>query len=397
MRQYPRRSSAVVAAAAFAAAVPAAVAPAAHAEESAPELTVSTLPTASPKPGELYDQQVTVTNHGTAPADGVTFRIRLTRGLDFPEQAGNCTYSTVGDQVRQALCELDTVVEPGATLTVPVRFKALPHALMEAVEYGTTATGEAPGTGFSEAYRRLTLKADSWADLVAVGEETEGLAGDGQSVTLELRNDGPGWIQNQVSDDLPGLVVTIPPGTTTTQVPKDCSPFHIDGPTGGPLLGRAQYVCWPKDDATLDVGEKHLYTFSLKIDKDAVDPKGKVRASSVYNITPAYDRNLANNTAPIVIDTPSDYEPEPSPTPSTPAPTTPGDGGNDPDGQGGAATPSPSAPAGTTGSTGTTGTTGNLASTGTDGTGLLAGAAAAAAALGALLVLTVRRMRNTTR
>nr|WBO78670.1 hypothetical protein SBE_002294 [Streptomyces sp. SBE_14.2] len=394
MRQYLRRSSAVVAAAAFAAAVPAAVAPAAHAEETAPELTVSTLPTASPKPGELYDQQVTVTNNGTAPADGVTFRIRLTRGLDFPEQAENCTYSTVGDQVRQALCELDTVVEPGATLTVPVRFKALPHALMEAVEYGTTATGEAPGTGFSEAYRRLTLKADSWADLVAVGEETEGLAGDGQSVTVELRNDGPGWIQNQVSDDLPGLVVTIPPGTTTTQVPKDCSPFRIDGPTGGPLLGRAKYVCWPKDDATLDVGERHLYTFSLKIDKDAVDPKGEVRASSVYNITPAYDRNLANNTAPIVIDTPSDYEPEPSPTPSTPAPTTPGDGGNDPDGQGGAATPSPSTTAGTTG---TTGTTGNLASTGTDGIGLLAGAAAAAAALGALLVLTVRRMRNTTR
>ncbi|WAZ22413.1 hypothetical protein STRCI_003665 [Streptomyces cinnabarinus] len=390
MRLHLGRSSALVAAAAIVAAVPAAVAPAAHAEETAPELTVSTLPDASPKPGEVYDRTVTVTNNGTAPAEGVAFRIRLTRGLDFPEPVEGCTYSTVGDQVRQALCELDAVVEPGGTLTTPVRFKALPHALMEAVEYGTSATGEAPGEGFSDSYRRLTLDADSSADLVAVGEYTEALAGNGQSVTAKLRNDGPGWIQNQVSDDLPGLLVTIPPGATATKVPADCSPFHIDGPSGPPVPGKPRYVCWP-EDGTLDVGEEHLYTFSLKFDKDAEDTKGEVKASSVYDITPAYDKNLANNTDFIRIDFPSDYEPEPTPTPSASASQTPGDGGNEHEGQaaGGTGTTPTATP-----TTTTEAPTGNLASTGSDGTPLIAGAAAAAAALGGLLVLAVRHRRN---
>ncbi|MER6674621.1 hypothetical protein [Streptomyces sp. NPDC000983] len=391
MRQLLSRSSAAVAAAAIVAAVPTALAPAAHAEETAPELTVSTLPAASPAPGEVYDRPVTVTNSGTAPADGVTFRVRLTRGLDFPEQVEGCVYSTVGDQVRQALCELDTVLEPGATLTTPVRFKALPNALMEAVEYGTGRTGEAPGEGFDDANRRLTLTADSSADLVAVGDDTEALAGDRQSINVSLRNDGPGWIQNQVSDDLPGLLVTIPPGTRAAEVPDECSPFNVDGPSGPPVPGRPRYVCWP-EDGTLDVGESHTYTFMLDIDEDAKTTEGKVKASSVYDITPAYDGDLANNTAVIRVAIPTDYEPEPSPSPSGPtaSPSAPGDGGNDPDGQSAGGT-------GTSGSTGTTGsstTGGSLASTGSDGAPLLAGAAASAAALGALLVLAVRRMRK---
>ncbi|MEU9730720.1 hypothetical protein [Streptomyces sp. NPDC048002] len=395
MRQLLSRSSAVVAAAIVAAA-PAAFAPAAHAEETAPDLTVSTLPAASPAPGEVYDRTVTVTNRGTAPADGVTFRVRLTRGLDFPEQVAGCAYSTVGDQVRQALCELDTVLEPGATLTAPVRFKALPNALMEAVEYGTGATGEAPGEGFDDANRRLTLTADSSADLVAVGDDTEALAGDRQSINVGLRNDGPGWIQNQDSDDLPGLLVTIPPGTRASEVPDACSPFDVDGPSGPPVPGKPRYVCWP-EDGTLDVGESHTYTFMLDIDEDAKTTEGEVRASSVYGTTPEYDRDLANNTAVIRVAIPTDYEPEPTPSPSgSSTPGDPGDGGNDPEGQAAGGTGS----SGTSGSTGTTGTTGssttggNLAATGSDGAPLLAGAAGAAAALGALLVLAVRRFRR---
>jgi hypothetical protein len=101
-----------------------------------------------------------------------------------------------------------------------VRFKALPNALMEAVQYGTSATGEAPGEGFDDSYRRLTLTADSSADLVAVGDDTEALAGGKQSFTVQLRNDGPGWIQNQTSDDQPALMVHIPTGTVATEVPK---------------------------------------------------------------------------------------------------------------------------------------------------------------------------------
>ncbi|MFI8216022.1 LAETG motif-containing sortase-dependent surface protein [Streptomyces sp. NPDC085932] len=391
-----RPPAAVLAAAVIAVAGPAVAAPLAHAEEGGPDLVVSTLPAASLKPGEVYDETVTLTNKGTAAVDGVTFRVRLTRGLDFPEQVKGCTYSTVQDQVRQALCELDTVVEPGASVTTPVRFKALGKALMEAVEYGTSASGDAPGEGYDDSHRRMTLTADNTADLVAVGEDTEALAGEQQSVTVTLRNDGPGWVQNQDSDDLPGLLVQIPPGTTAVEVPKDCAPFGIDGPSapqGTP--GKPKYVCWPAN-GTLDVGQSLAYTFLLQVKETAQDPEGKVTASSVYGIAPAYDKNRANNTALIRIDLPSDYEPGPSPSDGTDG----GGDGNAPEGQaaggtGATESPSATAPAGTTGGSGGTSsggaTGGNLAATGSDGTPLIAGAAAAAAAVGGALVFAVRR------
>ncbi|WP_246111806.1 LPXTG cell wall anchor domain-containing protein [Streptomyces hawaiiensis] len=401
-----RPSAAVLAAAVIAAAGPAVTAPLAHAEEGAPELVVSALPSAAPKPGEVYDKSVTLTNNGTAAVDGVTFRVRLTRGLDFPEQVAGCTYSTVKEQVRQALCELDTVIEPGASVTTPVRFKALDNALMEAVEYGTSATGEAPGEGYDDSYRRLTLTADNTADLVAVGEETEALRGEKQSVTATLRNDGPGWVQNQESDDLPGLLVQIPPGTVAVGVPKDCAPFGIDGPSGPQgTTGKPKYVCWPQD-GTLDVGQSLAYTFTLKVKKSAQNTEGEVKASSVYDIAPKYDTNRANNTALISIDLPNDNEPGPSPSDGADGGSGNGGNGNAPEGQaaggtGATASPSATASTGTTtgGSTGsTTGSTtgGNLATTGSDGTPLLAGAAATAAVLGGGLVLAVRR-RNATK
>ncbi|MBB4714879.1 hypothetical protein BJ965_004761 [Streptomyces luteogriseus] len=397
-----RPPAAVLAAAVIAVAGPAVAAPLAHAEGGEPELVVSALPSAAPKPGEVYDKSVTLTNKGTATVDGVTFRVRLTRGLDFPEQVKGCTYSTVKDQVRQAVCELDTVVEPGASVTTPVRFKALGKALMEAVEYGTSATGDAPGEGFDDSYRRLTLTADNTADLVAVGEEMEGLAGDEQSVTATLRNDGPGWVQNQESDDLPGLLVQIPPGTVAVGVPKDCAPFGIDGPSGPQgTTGKPKYVCWPQD-GTLDAGQSLAYTFTLKIKESAQDTEGEIKASSVYDIAPAYDTNRANNTATIGIDLPSDYEPEPSPSDGADGGSGNGEDGNAPEGQaaggtGATASPSASADTATGGSTGTTGTTtggtsgGSLATTGSDGAPLLAGAAAATAVIGGGLVFAVRR------
>ncbi|MFJ3440099.1 LAETG motif-containing sortase-dependent surface protein [Streptomyces sp. NPDC086081] len=403
-----RPPAAVLAAAVIAVAGPAAAAPAAYAEEGGPDLVVSTLPAASLKPGEVYDRSVTLTNKGTEAVDGVTFRVRLTRGLDFPEQVKGCTYSTVRDQVRQALCELDTVVEPGASVTTPVRFKALGKALMEAVEYGTGASGDAPGEGYDDSHRRMTLTADNTADLVAVGEDTEALAGEQQSVTATLRNDGPGWVQNQDSDDLPGLLVQIPPGTTAVQVPEDCAPFGIDGPSGPQgTPGKPKYVCWP-GDGTLDVGQSLSYTFLLDIKESAQDTEGKVTASSVYDIAPAYDKNRANNTALIRIDLPSDYEPAPSPSDGADGGgngggDNGGNGGNEPEGQaagGTGGTASPSATTGTSGGSGGTtaggSTGGNLAATGSDGTPLLAGAAAAAAVIGGGLVFAVRR-RNASR
>ncbi|MET7984064.1 MULTISPECIES: LPXTG cell wall anchor domain-containing protein [unclassified Streptomyces] len=394
-----RKSAALVAAAAAVAAVPAFAGSPAYADPGEPSLVISTLPSASPKPGEVYDKNVVITNNGTAAADGVTFRMRLTRGLDFPEEVKGCTYSTVADQVRQALCELDLVIGPGASVETPVRFKALPKALMEAVEYGTSATGADPGEGFTDSYRRLDLTADSSADLVAVGDDTEALAGGQQSVFVQLRNDGPGWIQNRTSDDQPALMVRIPKGTTAGRVPKDCQPFGIDGPNApGGTPGRPTYVCTP-DDHIIEVGQALTYAFTLDVAKGTRTTDGSVKATSVYDIHPAFDKNPANDTAKIHVAIPTDNEEDPSPSASATAPGSPTGGGNDPSGQStggsGSTGGTGSTSAGSTTGGSTTGSAGgSLASTGSDGTPLMAGAAAAAAALGAGLVLAVRRRRR---
>lgn len=392
-----RKPAAFVAAAAFAAAVPVLSAAPAYADPGEASLEISTLPSASPKPGDVYDKNVVITNKGTAAADGFTFRVRLTRGLDFPEDVKGCTYSTIADQVRQALCELDAVIEPGASVETPVRFKALPKTLMEAVEYGTSATGAAPGEGFGESYRRLTLTADSSADLVAVGEDTEALAGGQQSINVQLRNDGPGWIQNRTSDDQPALMVRIPKGTTASKVPQDCRPFGIDGPNApGGTPGRATYVCSP-DDHTIEVGQALTYTFMLDVAKGTKTTDGSVKATSVHDIHPAFDKNPANDTAKIHVAVPTDNEEDPSPSASATSPGT-SSGGNGPEGQStggsGSTGSAGSTSAGSTTGGSTTGSVdGSLANTGSDGTPLLVGAAAATAAVGGGLVLAVRRRR----
>jgi hypothetical protein len=411
-----RPAAACVAAAAIGIGFPVFAAPVAHAEDPAPDLVVSTLPTAAPKPGEVYDRSVTITNKGTAAADGLTFRIRLTRGLDFPAHVGGCTYSTLADQVRQALCELDTVVEPGASVTTPVRFKALPKALMEAVEYGTSPTGAAPGEGFDDSYRRLALTADSTADLEAQGDLAEGAPGSRVTVTATLRNDGPGWIRNQESDDQPALMVRVPKGTVAVEVPEECEPFGIDGPTGPSAPGHSAYVCAPGDH-TIEVDQSLDYTFVLEIGETARNTQGAVTASSVYGIHPAFDTNRANDTAYLNVDVTRDGDPGTSTSGGTTdggstdggnsgGGTVAGGQGNDPHGQstGGSGTTGTSGASGAsgtsgnsgsasggTGTGGSAGTGGSLAATGGDGVPMLAAGAVAATAAGGLVLAAVRR------
>lgn len=417
VRSALRPAATCVAAAAIGIGVPVLAAPVAHAEDPAPDLVVSTLPTATPRPGEVYDQAVTVTNKGTAAAGGVTFRIRLTRGLDFPAPIAGCTYSTGTDQVRQALCELDEVVKPGASITTPVRFKALPKALMEAVEYGTSPTGAAPGEGFDDSYRRLALTADSTADLEAQGDLTEGAPGSRVTVTATLRDDGPGWIREQESDDQPALMVRVPKGTVAVQVPEGCEPFGTDGPTGPSEPGHSTYVCAPGDH-TIEVDQYLDYPFVLEIGKTAQDTRGKVSVGSVYGTHPAFDTNPANDTAYLNVDVTRDGDPGTSTSGGTATGGDSGDGGTGrgtggtgSSGQGNA--PHGQSTGGTTGTFGTTGTSGtsgssgstsgvsgtagsagtggSLAATGSDGMPLLTAGAVAAAAVGGLALVAVRR------
>ncbi|MFI6661175.1 CARDB domain-containing protein [Streptomyces sp. NPDC050523] len=396
-----------VAAGVIAVGVPAVAAPASHADEAQPDLVVSSLPTSSPKPGETYDQAVTITNNGTAAASDVTFRVRLTRGLDFTAPEKGCTYTVVADQVRQALCKLDQVIEPGGSVTAPVRFAVSSKGLLEVVEYGTGRTGQPPGSeGFDDSYRRLALTVDSTADLVAVGDEATAEAGELVKVTATLRNDGPGWIHNQESDDQPGLLVRIPKGTKAVQVPQECAPFGIDGPTGPSEPGHPVYVCWHSDNL-LEVGQSLGYLFGLKVTSASGQTRGEVKATSVYDIPPAFDKNHANDTAYLTLHVPTRGGSTSSGSSGGSGAGGSGSGGqgngNDPRGQsvggsssGGAQTSSSgSVTDGAAGDLGTVPSRGRLAGTGTGRSVLVAAIGAAALVGGGSTVLLFRRRSAT--
>ncbi|WP_405776863.1 LPXTG cell wall anchor domain-containing protein [Streptomyces sp. NBC_00859] len=405
------RISSVSAVAAALLAVALAPAVQAHADDAAaPALVVSELSSDPWKPGEVRTDSLTFTNQGDAPADGVTMRLRITRGLAFPDNAAGCTYSTDSDQVSVAVCHFDKVLEPGQHFTAPVNFKVLPKALMENVEYGTGTTGGDPESGSTAlSYRSLAVTADSTADLAAVGDTAKGKPGDKVTVTAGLRNDGPGWVDINTSDDQPAVMVNIPKGTTAVEVPKDCQPFGIDGPSGPSAPGKPKYVCLPPDHI-YEVGSLNAYKFVLKIEKGAKDTSGEVKATSVYDIHPDFDKNPANDKAKLTVDVTgsgtgtgtgsgsgsgtSGGSNSGTATGGSSAGTT---GGSD---TGGAATQS-GTHAQSTGGTGSAlstggssssgGATGTMASTGSSNTPLLTGAGAAAVALGGGMVFALRR------
>ncbi|WP_406347968.1 LPXTG cell wall anchor domain-containing protein [Streptomyces sp. NBC_00144] len=406
------RISSVSAVAAALLAVALAPAVQAHADDAdAPALVVSELSSDPWKPGEVRTDSLTFTNQGKAAADGVTVRLRITRGLAFPEHVAGCTYSTDSDQVSVALCHFDKVLAPGQHFTTPINFKVLPKALMENVEYGTGTTGGDPASGSTAlSYRSLAVTADSTADLAAVGDTAKGKPGDQVTVTAGLRNDGPGWIDNNTSDDQPAVMVDIPKGTTAVEVPKDCQPFAIDGPSGPSAPGKRKYVCLPPDHI-YEVGSLHAYKFVLKIEKGAKDTSSEVKATSAYDIHPVFDKNPANDKAKLVIDVTGSGSGSGSGTGSGSGSSGGSNGGSSTGGSttgttGGPSTGGTGTSGGThtqsTGGTGTASTTGAASTTGGDATGTLAstgagntplitGAGAAAVALGGGLVFALRR------
>ncbi|NDZ77984.1 LPXTG cell wall anchor domain-containing protein [Streptomyces sp. SID10853] len=381
------------------------------ADAAGPSLVVSELSSDPWKPGEVRTDSLTFTNQGDAPADGVTMRLRITRGLAFPEHAAGCTYSTDSDQVSVAVCHYDKVLEPGQHFTAPVDFKVLPKALLENVEYGTGTAGGDPASGSTDtSYRSLPVTADNTADLAAVGDTAKGKPGDQVTVTAGLRNDGPGWIDDNTSDDQPAVMVDIPEGTTAVEVPKDCMPFGIDGPSGPSAPGKRKYVCLPPEHI-YEVGSLNAYKFVLRIEKGAKDTSSEVKATSVYDIHPAFDKNPSNDKAKLTLDVtdpaPGNGSGSGSSSSTNGSSSTGGSSsGTTTDGAhtGGTATQSgthaqSTGGTGTSGSTSTTGgattggdATGTMASTGaSSNTPLLTGAGVAAVAAGGALVFALRR------
>ncbi|OWA24869.1 LAETG motif-containing sortase-dependent surface protein [Streptomyces sp. CS057] len=412
-----RGGTAAVAAAALVAlgAVPALAA------EAEPDLGVGTIaPIKGVQAGSAFSTPLTFLNKGTdeVPVSYVTYAV--SPGLKADETYRNCSYYTIPSHDEMpdshvAACKIDQPLKPGVVYATakPLSLKALDSALNDDLRVtigvtepdpdgGDTGAGDpVQGTGdpltlveknpATEADRKnhpesaasADVTAANTADFALTGAELKGEVGDKVTATVKFANKGPARVQGALDESVTTVDIRIPEGTSVVKPHDFCE-----------VITKTHYRCGTSQ-SWVDVDGGESYPFVLRIDKAVGRTVGAISFSGQER---PFDRNAANDTAQIVIDTGKGSDTSGS---------TSGTGGT-----GGSSSTGGSGSTGSTSTTGGTGTTGgsadtggstaggatpqttgggNLAATGSDSTAPLAGMAAAAVAAGGGIVWAVRR------
>jgi len=355
-------------------------------------------------PGAVFERTPAFANAGTASADkGVMLLVQDSEDVSLARDYSNCHYS--GRAEAGAWCRFDTPVAPGAAYETdaPLRYTASKDKMygyntyvvwpvggtapdsFDPSDFPETGTGAplglksiASGSGFTGSGYG-TFATTQHADYQALGDTVEGKVGETVSITVGVRNNGPGRMGFRWADaDNSGTYVVTPPaGTTITGVP---GPGEQGDP--GPLwnctpgkAGAKSYTC---DIGRTDFrpGDVVTQEFRVRIDRVVTGARGSVRAVENPEY-PNRDDDAANDTAAIAVKATDSATSSPSPGASASRSAT--------------ATASPSGSGAGTGSGTTTG--GGLAATGADGVLLRAGTAVLLVAGGALVFLSARRPR----
>ena len=357
-------------------------------------------------PGGVFERTPAFANTGTAPADkGVMLMVQDSEGVSLARDHSNCHYSERPDV--GAWCRFDTPVAAGTAYETdaPLRYTAAKDTMygynsyvvwpvggtapdsFDPSDFPATGTGAplglksvAAGSGFTGSGYG-TFATTQHADYQALGDTVEGKVGKTVSITLGVRNNGPGWMNFRWMDteNSGTFVVTPPAGTTITGVP---GPGEQGDP--GPQwnctprkAGAKSYTC---DISSTDFrpGNSVTQEFRVRIDRVVPGARGGVRA--VENAEyPNRDDDASNDSAAITVKATGSATSSPSPSASASASPT------------ATATASPSGSGAGTGNGTTTG--GGLAATGADGVLLRAGTAALLVTGGALVFLAARRSR----
>ncbi|EGE41701.1 peptidase [Streptomyces sp. SID4928] len=412
-----RGGTAAVAAAALVAlgAVPALAA------DPEPDLGVGTIaPVEGLQPGSSFSTSLTFLNKGTAEVPEAWVTYAVSPGLKAEETHKNCTYYTIGSYDEMpasnvASCKIDQPLKPGVVYGTakPVSLKALDSAFRDnlRVSIGVHEPGPddggstepVPGTGdpltliekgpatdadrtnHPDAYARADVTAANTADFALTGDEKRGKVGEKVTATVKFANKGPARVQGLPDESVTTVDVRIPKGTSVVKPYDFCE-----------AITKTHYRCGTSQ-SWVDVDGGESYPFVLRIDKAVGRTTGEVSFSGQER---PFDRNAANDTAQIVIDTGKESDTSGS---TGSGGSTGGTGGSD----GGSATGG----SGSTGSTTTAGAAGgsadsggstagganpqtaggNLAATGSDSTAPLLGMATAALAAGGGIVWAVRR------
>jgi len=357
------------------------------------------------EPGAVFERTPAFANTGTAPAGkGVMLLVQDSDGVSLARDHSNCHYAEQPDV--GAWCRFDTAVTPDSAYAIntPLRYTAAKDTMYGYNTYvvwpvgGTapdsfdpsafpeTGTGAplglkaiAHGSGFTGTGYG-TFATTQHADYEALGDTVEGKVGETVSITVGVRNNGPGRMDLQWMDaDNSGtFVVTPPAGTTITGAPGpdeqgdpgprwNCTPHKA---------GAKSYTC-AISSTDFRPGDSVTQKFTVRIDRAVPGAQGSVKAVDNPQY-PNRDDNAGNDTTAITVKTTGSTTPSPSPSASASPSATAG--------------ASPSHSGAGAGNDTTTG--GGLASTGTDAVLLRAGIAVLLVAGGTLVFVRARKLRT---
>ncbi|MFE7274990.1 hypothetical protein [Streptomyces sp. NPDC057623] len=397
------------------------------AEDTAPGLVLGEIaPVKGVKPGSSFAVPATFTNTGTEALAKVWMSYEVSHGLSHAELPSNCLAWKVGgfDEIpvsTKAVCAFDQTVKPGVVYAPEKALKVgvLDSALYDSVTVVVSAQDNAPGDEASSGpvrgtgpelklaerpdatpaapgsaehedwdAREVAVNAANTADFQVTGARLKGRVGDTVDLKVKFTNAGPGWMyRGTVGIPVTRVLIKMPAGTTVTKGHAYCE----KQPSG-------TYECGT-DQAWVDEGAVHTYTFRLRIDKAVPGAKGSVALEAKPR---PFDPDKANDAADITLDVAGSGG---GSTGGSGATTSGGDGSTSAGGTGSTGGSGATGGSSTGGGSSTTGAsttgatdsapTGDLASTGSGSTLPLAGAAVAAVGIGAGAVLVVRRRRAT--
>jgi len=290
----------------------------------------------SAKPGGSFDVPLTVRNAGDNVADGVgLIADRSVWALLSGTRYRNCRY----DAGRLVSCSFDQKLQPGT-----IYRGALPYRLrsdtLAPVKLGATFTwrtsaqhdaylteeralGKPAGTTGSGPVLTLepvattaaTRQADvdyrdsvsrvqisvtgrNGFDLVALGADVSGDAGDVVPVAVGMRNDGPAVLDPGQSTTTAKVRVTLPKGTEIVTVPARCHQVVAGDPEWSePAEPDAfQYLC--RAGVRLDSGAAEKFRFGLRITEVIAGATGQVQVAAACG---ACELDTSDNKALIVV------------------------------------------------------------------------------------------------
>lgn len=246
-------------------------------------------------PGTALTVPVTVTNKGDAAAEGFRLQAWTTYGLEFATDHPGCAWTPPvldTEYMPTGLldCTFDTVVEPGATVTLPepLRLTVASHALIERLDVDIQPLEGTQDQNPQDNFVSTLITAENTADFAVQGDEVTGAAGERVTATIEFRNQGPAWFANVGNGDAVGTItLAVPRGTTVVSAPENCW-----------AEGYSTYRCELRHWVTPN--DRIQLPFELRVDQVIPDATGAVTLHTSAWQAP-YDPQPHNNRAELVV------------------------------------------------------------------------------------------------